>query len=97
MTEIRFTIEDDFLQNLRINLRHNTKASDIMRDALTVYNWCAEERANGRVIASMGLDGEQPARLVFPALERAVPLPLKKIWDQKVKLAEEGTKAAAAE
>jgi hypothetical protein len=73
VTELRLQIDDSFLQDLRIKLRRNAKASEIVRDALTVYNWAAEERANGRFVVSMDADGGDMARLVLPALEQAVP------------------------
>jgi len=71
MTELRLQIEDDFLKDLRGKLGSNTKASEIVRDALTVYNWAAEERVAGRLIMSIEPDGTDPARLVLAPLERA--------------------------
>lgn len=73
MTELRLQIDDRFLRDLRINLRSNAKATEIVRDALTLYNWAAEERANGRLILSSKPDGSDFARLVMPALEQAAP------------------------
>ncbi len=73
VTEIRISIDDRFLQNLRIRLRADTKAVDLVRDALTLYNWLAEERASGRVIISASQDGDDQKELEFPALDNAVP------------------------
>ena len=72
MTEVRLTIEDAFLDDLRADLRSpSAKTSDLVRDALTLYGWAARERASGRAILSAADDLSNMTRLAMPALEKA--------------------------
>lgn len=66
--EVRLNIDDTFLKNLQEKVGRPTKATDITRDALTIFNWAVEEVAAGRVVLSTSASGEDVHRLVMPTL-----------------------------
>jgi hypothetical protein len=69
MADVRVQIPDATLTGLQDKLGANTKATDITRDALTLYNWAVEERSKGRVLLTTDPQGENPTRLAMPSLE----------------------------
>jgi len=69
MAEIRFQIDDAFLQNLQMKLVKAT-STDLARDALTLLNWAVTEKSQGREIASITKDGSVYAKLAMPSLDR---------------------------
>ena len=69
MPEVRFTIDQDYLQQLQELLRE-PKSTEVTRSALTLLNWAAEEVSKGRVIFSAAPDGAEVKRLALPALDR---------------------------
>jgi hypothetical protein len=66
-TEVRFLIDSDFLETLK-NRLGKSKATDIMRAALTLLDWATEEAEQGRVILSATEQGGDIHRLVMPEL-----------------------------
>lgn len=67
--EIRMSVDDDFIQNLQEKIGGSIKATDITRDALTIFNWAVAEAAKGRAVLSCNKDtGEDVHRLVMPSL-----------------------------
>jgi hypothetical protein len=74
MAEVRFQIDDPYLERIKNNLgTPNAKTTDLMRDALTILSWAAEERSKGRYILSSKRDGTDVGRLVMPILEAVPP------------------------
>ena len=71
MADLRVQFPDDFLARLRSYLGADTKATEIVKDALTVYAWAAEERSKGRLILSSNSDGADFVRLAMPSLDQA--------------------------
>lgn len=69
MAEVRLQIPDEVVTRLQDKLGGSTKATDIARDAITLYNWAVDERAKGRLILSSNGDGDQIHRLAMPSLE----------------------------
>jgi hypothetical protein len=65
--EIRLHVDDEFIGGLQKIVE--LKATDIMREALTIYNWAVQERLKRRIILSADEDGTNVARLTMPSLE----------------------------
>jgi hypothetical protein len=69
--EVRLNIDDAFLKNMQEKLGGNVKATDITRDALTIFNWAVEEAAKGRAGLSVNkASGEDVHRLIMPSLSQ---------------------------
>ena len=62
-------LDDEFIATLRQKLRQGS-ATDVVREALTILNWAAQEREQGRVILSATPDGQNVVRLALPSLEQ---------------------------
>jgi hypothetical protein len=69
MAEVRLQIPDDLLSSFQEKLSKNTKATDIVKDALSLYNWAVSERAKGNVILSSKNDGTNLTRVTMPSLD----------------------------
>jgi hypothetical protein len=67
MTELRFTVDADFLKKLQDRLGVE-RGSDVARSALTLLDWASAESSTGRVILSSTGDGKDVHRLVMPEL-----------------------------
>ena len=52
MAEVRLQIPDNLLESMRDKLGPDAKATDIARDAVTLFNWAVEQRAKGLEITS---------------------------------------------
>lgn len=66
--EVRFNLDDAFFKTLQEKVGSSTKATDLTREALTMFNWAIQEAAAGRVILSTSATGEDVHRLVMPTL-----------------------------
>jgi hypothetical protein len=71
MAELRLNIPDELIASISDKLGGTQKATDIARDAITLFNWAVSERAKGRLVLSSGDKGEDVARLTMPSLESA--------------------------
>ena len=69
MAEVRLQIPSKSLANFQLKLAEGTKATDIARDAMTLYNWAVNEKAKGRVILTAKQDGSDFVKLAMPSLE----------------------------
>ena len=72
MAEVRFNVDDKFLENLQKSL-NTTKTTDVVREALTVLNWAVNEKSQGREILSGTVSGNNAdasdlVRLATPGL-----------------------------
>ncbi len=67
MADIRVQVDDAFIETLQQRLG-GVKATDVVREALTLLNWASEERAHGRLILSTDREGKDVARLAMPSL-----------------------------
>jgi len=74
MAEVRFNVDDDFLKNLQQKLG-TTKTTDVMKEALTVFNWALTEKSAGRQILSGDADANNLVRLATPGLDAVVKNP----------------------
>jgi hypothetical protein len=77
MAEIRLQIPDEVIEAIQAKLGSKIKATDLARDAITLFNWAVDERAKGRLVLSSNEDGEKMVRLAMPTLERAAPSKIK--------------------
>ena len=69
--EVRLNIDDEFLKNIQEKMGTTAKATDITRDALTIFNWAVEEAAKGRAVLSVDKEsGEDIHRLIMPSLSQ---------------------------
>jgi len=66
--EVRFQLDDDYIEDLREKL--NLTAAAIAREGITLLNWAIREREQGRVILSADPDGKNVVRLAMPVLEQ---------------------------
>lgn len=69
-TEVRFTVDKDFLDELGKRL-DQCKATDIVRTALTLLDWVSNEAIQGREILSAEENNNKFYRLAMPELSRA--------------------------
>ena len=58
MPELRLQIPDDLVKKIQDEIGSDVKATDIARDAITLFNWAVEERSKGRIVLSTDADGE---------------------------------------
>jgi hypothetical protein len=69
--EIRLQIPDNVIAGLQDKIGTDFKATDIAKDAITLFKWAVEERAKGRLILSSNDDLEKITRLAMPSLDNA--------------------------
>lgn len=68
--ELRLKVDDEFIKQISNKLGNTTtKATDIAREALTIYQWAVNEAANGRVVLSSDSEGKDVHKLVMHNLE----------------------------
>ncbi len=67
MVELRLKVDREFLDELKKRL-HTNKASEVVQQALGVYDWATEEAKSGRVIVSSNTSGEELKQLVTTPL-----------------------------
>jgi hypothetical protein len=65
--EIHVTIPDTLAEKFR--KLTGLGPAEVMREAMTFYNWTIDETDKGRLILSATADGESMTRLKFPPLE----------------------------
>ena len=68
-TEIRVSVDSDFLDKLESNLKL-TRSTDVARAALTLLDWASEETKQGRMILSTDKKGQDAHKLVMPELSK---------------------------
>jgi hypothetical protein len=68
--ELRVHVPDAVIQTLRGLLGESIRATEIVKDALTLFNWAVHERAAGRYVLSADPDGNNVARLALASLDR---------------------------
>jgi len=68
-TEVRFTVDADFLRKLQQRLGID-KATYIARAALTLLDWASAETEKGRIVLSSDDLGKEVHRLVMPEFSR---------------------------
>jgi len=66
--ELRMQLDDEFIGTLQDMLR--LRATDIVREGLTILNWAIHERERGRVILSADPNGQNVVRLAMPVLDK---------------------------
>ena len=71
--ELRMQIDDGFIKALQDKL--DLRATEIVREALTIFNWAVRERERGRVILSADPNGQSVERLAMHVLDRIGPPP----------------------
>ena len=67
--ELRMQVDDEFIKTLQAKL-DLPRATDIVREALTILNWAIVERERNRVILSADTNGQNVERLAMPVLDR---------------------------
>ena len=71
--DIRLSVESSFIKKLQADL-NNAPATEIVRAALSLFNWAVKETKEGRVILSSDQNGEHQLRLAMPILEQIKPI-----------------------
>lgn len=71
MPELRLQIPDEVVKAIQDKIGSDIKATDIARDAITLFNWAVEERSKGRLVLSTDTSGEDKMRLAMSSLDRA--------------------------
>jgi hypothetical protein len=66
--ELRMQLDDEFIGTLQRKL--SLRATDIVREGLTILNWAVRERERRRVILSADPSGQNVARLAMPVLDK---------------------------
>lgn len=61
-------IDNEFVGNLQKELKVQ-KATDVVREALTILNWAVQERKKNRTILSANTQGKEVVRLAMPSLD----------------------------
>ncbi|MBY0330186.1 MAG: hypothetical protein K2X49_05890 [Acetobacteraceae bacterium] len=67
--ELRIILDDDYMRALQQGLGA-ARATEVVRESLTLLNWAMTERQRGRVILSATPEGQSVTQLAMPALER---------------------------
>ena len=70
MAEFRLQVPDSLVQAMQDKMGEGTKMTDIAREALTMFNWALNEKANGRVILSSSSDGGELKQLAMASLDK---------------------------
>ena len=70
MAEIRLTIDDKFMEELKRETGID-KASQLTAEALTFYKWAVNESRNRRVLITTDEKGGDLKKVVMPTLEMA--------------------------
>ncbi len=70
MAEIRLTIDDRFMEELKRETGID-KASQLTAEALTFYKWAVNEAKNKRVLITTDENGGDLKKVVMPTLEMA--------------------------
>jgi hypothetical protein len=68
--ELRMQLDDEFVATLTRKL--NLRATDLIKEGLTILNWAVHELENDRVILSAERNGENVTRLAMAVLEKVV-------------------------
>jgi hypothetical protein len=68
--ELRMQLDDEFVATLTRKL--NLRATDLIKEGLTILNWAVHELENDRVILSAERNGENVTRLATAVLEKVV-------------------------
>ncbi|EPU5981151.1 hypothetical protein ACVX8N_004170 [Vibrio vulnificus] len=66
-TEIRVSVDNDFLNKLQSKLKLS-KSTDVTRVALSLLDWASDEAKHNRMILSASKDGQDIHRLVMKEL-----------------------------
>jgi hypothetical protein len=70
MPDVRLQIGNQLMDKFQDALGTDVRATDIAKDALTLYNWAIEQRKLGRVVTSSNLDGTPAFQLSMPSLDK---------------------------
>lgn len=65
--EIRTSVDEDFMKEL-LDAFGEKKATNVVRSALSLLKWVANEKKENRVILSSNADGEDVHKLVMPGI-----------------------------
>ena len=68
--EVRLTLDDDVVKEL-LEKSGSSKATDLTKEAMSIFQWAIGEAAKGRVVLSADDKLGDLQRLVTPALSRA--------------------------
>ena len=69
MAEVRVTIPDNVFESWQAKLGMNVKLTDITKDAISLFNWAMNERAQGRLILSSDADLDTPKQITTHTLD----------------------------
>lgn len=69
MAEVRLIVSDALVAELQQKLGPDMKATDLTREALTLFRWAVEQRAKGKVLLAAKPEGEDMVQLAMPSLD----------------------------
>lgn len=73
MTKIVLSVDDNYLKKLKETLGQNVSDADILREALAMFNWAAEKKSEGQVIASVDQRFDTYKEVLTPLLKKVPP------------------------
>jgi len=73
VVRIQFELPEDRIEELNKLMSETaiTTRTDLLNDALTLFQWAVRERQAGRMIASVDEGNQRYKELAMPSLERA--------------------------
>ena len=80
MVRIQLELPEDRIEELNTLMSETaiTTRTDLLNDALTLFQWAVRERQAGRMIASVDEGNQRYKELTMPSLERAASRSLPK-------------------
>jgi hypothetical protein len=69
MAEVRINVEDAFLDSLKQKLG-TTKTNEVIQEALTMLDWGADAKLQGRDILSANVERSDFEKVVLPRLSK---------------------------
>lgn len=76
MPDVRLQISLDLMDQFQSALGPNAKATDVAKEALSIFNWALQQRKLGRVITSSDLATGKPViQLSTPGLDKVKQTP----------------------
>lgn len=75
MPDVRLQISPELMTQFQGALGSDTRATDVAKDALSLYNWAIEQRKLGRVVTSSDLSSGKPmVQLSMPSLDKVAKI-----------------------
>lgn len=73
MVDVRVQIPNVLMDKFKTALGDDAKATDIAKDALTLYNWAVQQRLRGLNVTSSDDAGQPKFQLALSSLDNITP------------------------